>query len=59
MRSTTEERVVVLPHLDLLTSARGVNEDGVVVYKHLGPLTRQIWQDEFVPLIDAERGTTR
>ena len=36
-----------------------ISRDGRVIYKHLGPLTRQIWQDEFVPLIEAERGATR
>ena len=36
-----------------------ISRDGRVIYKHLGPLTRQIWQDEFVPLIEAERGATK
>ncbi len=31
-----------------------VNEDGVVVYKHLGPLDAATWQREFVPRLDGE-----
>ena len=31
-----------------------VNEEGVVVYKHLGPLDAATWQREFVPRLDGE-----
>ena len=31
-----------------------VNEEGVVVYKHLGPLDEATWQREFVPRLDGE-----
>ncbi len=30
-----------------------INADGVVLHKHLGPLTRGAWQSDFVPLIEA------
>lgn len=29
--------------------------DGTVLYKHLSPLTREVWEAEFVPRIAAER----
>jgi cytochrome c biogenesis protein CcmG/thiol:disulfide interchange protein DsbE len=32
-----------------------INKDGVVIHKHIAPLTREIWEQEFVPLI-AEQG---
>jgi cytochrome c biogenesis protein CcmG/thiol:disulfide interchange protein DsbE len=31
-----------------------INADGIVLYKHLGPLNAAIWEDLFVPLISAE-----
>ena len=31
-----------------------VNEDGIVVYKHLGPLDEYTWQKEFVPRLGGE-----
>ena len=34
-----------------------VDENGIVIYKHIAPLTRDIWQREFVPLISAAQGT--
>ncbi len=34
-----------------------VDENGIVIYKHIAPLTRDIWQREFVPLITAAQGT--
>ena len=30
-----------------------INADGIVLHKHLGPLTRGAWQSDFVPLIEA------
>jgi cytochrome c biogenesis protein CcmG/thiol:disulfide interchange protein DsbE len=36
-----------------------IGTDGTVLYKHLGPLNRQVWENDFVPLIEAERGATR
>ena len=33
-----------------------VNAEGIVVHKHLGPLDENIWQQEFVPLIEAGDG---
>lgn len=30
-----------------------VSGDGIVVHKHLGPLNRNIWEQDFIPLIDA------
>ena len=32
-----------------------IGKDGTVLYKHLGPLSRQTWEAEFLPLIEAER----
>ena len=34
-----------------------VGQDGTVLHKHLGPLNQAIWEQDFVPLIDAERNT--
>lgn len=28
-----------------------VNKDGIVVHKHIAPLTREIWERDFVPLL--------
>jgi len=33
-----------------------IGKDGRVLYKHLGPLNRSIWETEFLPLIAAEEG---
>ena len=33
-----------------------VDADGIVIYKHIAPLTPEIWQREFLPLINAQRG---
>ena len=30
-----------------------VSPDGIVLHKHLGPLDARIWQEDFVPLIEA------
>jgi len=30
-----------------------VSADGVVLHKHLGPLSREIWESDFVPLMQA------
>lgn len=30
-----------------------ISPDGVVLHKHLGPLTQAIWDEDFVPLIEA------
>jgi len=32
-----------------------IGKDGTVLYKHLGPLSRQTWEAEFLPLIEAEK----
>lgn len=32
-----------------------IGKDGTVLYKHLGPLSRGIWESEFLPLIEAEK----
>jgi cytochrome c biogenesis protein CcmG/thiol:disulfide interchange protein DsbE len=32
-----------------------VSADGVVLYKHITPMTEEVWQREFVPRIAAER----
>jgi len=34
-----------------------VNADGVVLHKHLGPLSREAWERDFAPLIDAGGAT--
>ncbi len=34
-----------------------IDADGIILYKLVGPLTPQIWLDEFVPRIAAARGT--
>ena len=31
-----------------------VNREGIVIHKHIAPLTRAIWERDFVPLINAE-----
>jgi cytochrome c biogenesis protein CcmG/thiol:disulfide interchange protein DsbE len=35
-----------------------VNPDGIVLYKHLGPLTPGAWESKFVPLIEAGEPTS-
>ena len=32
-----------------------IGADGKVLYKHISPLTEQVWQQEFVPRIEAAR----
>lgn len=34
-----------------------ISKAGVVLHKHLGPLTPGIWEADFVPLIEADRAT--
>lgn len=34
-----------------------LDADTTVLYKHVGPLTRQIWEQEFLPRLQAARGT--
>lgn len=36
-----------------------IGKDGRVLHKHLGPLNRAIWEQDFMPLIDAEKGAAR
>lgn len=36
-----------------------IGKNGTVLYKHLGPLNRQVWEEKFVPLIDAEKGVSK
>ena len=36
-----------------------VDEEGRVIHKHVSPLTRQVWQDEFLPIIQAEMESSR
>ena len=33
-----------------------IDQQGVVVHKHIAPLTREIWNSDFVPLIDELKG---
>lgn len=32
-----------------------ISPEGIVLHKHLGPLTAAIWQEDFVPLIESGR----
>ena len=34
-----------------------VSADGVVLHKHLGPLNRAAWEQDFLPLIDSVAST--
>ena len=34
-----------------------ISKEGIVLYKHLGPLTPAIWSERFVPLINADKET--
>jgi len=36
-----------------------ISGDGRLLYKHLGPLNRQAWEENFLPVIEAERGSAR
>ena len=36
-----------------------IDAEGIIRYKHVGPLTPQIWQTEFVPRIEAARGESK
>ena len=31
-----------------------VNADGIVLHKHLGPLSNDIWERDFLPLIESQ-----
>ncbi|MGD8696336.1 MAG: DsbE family thiol:disulfide interchange protein [Gammaproteobacteria bacterium] len=33
-----------------------IDPAGIVIYKHLGPMTLQVWQDEFMPRIQSMNG---
>ena len=33
-----------------------IGKDGRVLYKHLGPLSSYSWENDFMPLIEAEKG---
>jgi cytochrome c biogenesis protein CcmG/thiol:disulfide interchange protein DsbE len=33
-----------------------VDENGIVIHKHIAPLTREIWERDFVPLINRTEG---
>ena len=35
-----------------------VDADGMIVHKHIGPIDRQIWETEFVPIIERLRGAS-
>lgn len=32
-----------------------VDENGIVIHKHIAPLTRAVWEEEFLPLIEARK----
>ena len=34
-----------------------VSADGIVLHKHLGPLNRAAWEEDFLPLINSEAST--
>lgn len=36
-----------------------LGRDGRVLHKHLGPLSQHSWEEDFVPLIEAEKGAGR
>ena len=36
-----------------------IDADGKVLYKHISPMTEQVWQEEFVPRIEAARSSGR
>jgi cytochrome c biogenesis protein CcmG/thiol:disulfide interchange protein DsbE len=36
-----------------------VDANGVILYRHISPLTMEIWQSEFVPRINEARGNAR
>jgi cytochrome c biogenesis protein CcmG/thiol:disulfide interchange protein DsbE len=36
-----------------------ISKDGRVLHKHLGPLSRNSWETDFLPLIAAETGDTK
>ena len=33
-----------------------ISPDGVILYKHISPMTEEIWQEEFLPRIHAAKG---
>ncbi len=34
-----------------------VNADGIILYKHSYPITPEVWEEEFLPLIEAEQAS--
>lgn len=36
-----------------------IGKDGRVLHKHLGPLSRTSWEEDFMPLINAENGVAQ
>lgn len=36
-----------------------IGKNGNVLHKHLGPLSRGVWEQDFMPLINNERGVSR
>lgn len=34
-----------------------VDANGIVIHKHIAPLTREVWQRDFLPLIQAQGGS--
>lgn len=34
-----------------------VDANGIVIHKHIAPLTREVWERDFLPLIQAEGGS--
>jgi cytochrome c biogenesis protein CcmG/thiol:disulfide interchange protein DsbE len=35
-----------------------ISQDGTVLYKHISPLTEEVWQEEFLPRVLAAKGST-
>jgi cytochrome c biogenesis protein CcmG/thiol:disulfide interchange protein DsbE len=33
-----------------------IGPDGIVLYKHIAPMTLEVWAKEFLPRIEAARG---
>jgi cytochrome c biogenesis protein CcmG/thiol:disulfide interchange protein DsbE len=34
-----------------------IGPDGIILYKHIAPMTMEVWNKEFLPRIEAARGT--
>jgi len=34
-----------------------INPNGIILYRHISPMTREIWETEFLPLINKEAGS--